>query len=148
MKKLLYLLLLAVLPLVSCDDHDDVQTSIYFHQLPQTAQDFVNTHFSGVEVSSVLKEKDGRVWEFMVYFVNGSWIEFDALGVWEIVTCYHTGVPNSVVPEKILTYFTDNYPTNKIVQIEQENNRYDVELDNGAEFWFDKSGNLIESDYN
>ena len=147
MKKISFLLAVMLIALVACDSEDKEYT-IGYTELPQQAQTFLANNFDGVQISYILKEIDGKHIEYVVSFVNGGYVKFDNNGLWETVSCYNTGVPDSVIPTTILDYFKDNYPTNKIVEIDQNTTRYDVELDNGFEFVFDKSGNLIDIDYN
>ena len=147
MKKAFYLVLVLFFAFVSCND-DDNDITVGYTDLPSAAQTFLETHFSGVQISYILKERDGSKIEYLVSFVTGGYVEFERNGTWEKVSCYNTGVPDSVIPTKILDYFKTNYPSNKIVEIEQTNTRYSVDLNNGFEFLFDKSGNLIEIDYN
>ena len=59
-----------------------------------------------------------------------------------------TPVNPSNLPQVILNYISTNYPNQTIVEAESytENSMtyYEVELDNGIEFYFDSNGNVLE----
>lgn len=112
-------------------------------ELPQKAQQFINTYFADCTVLRC--EKDGH--EYEVFFQNGFEVEFDRNGDWEDVDCKNSAVPQGIVPEAIVNYVTENYPTNFIVEISCDRHGYDVELNNGLELEFDKNGGFIRIDY-
>ena len=74
-------------------------------------------------------------------------MEFNTLGEWiEIDAEDNVAIPDAFVPEAILSYVEANNPNAVIENIEyKENNRYEVELDNDIELYFDAEYNFIGS---
>ena len=138
MKKLLILtLLLIVSSTFACNDRP-----ITFNNLPQKAQQFINTHFKNVEMFSA-KYDDG---EYEVILKNGTKIEFTRQGEWKDVDCQTSEVPSTIVPSAIRNYVKTQFPNNFIVKIELNHNGYDIELDNDFDLKFDKTGNFLYAD--
>lgn len=138
MKKLLILtLLLLVSSTFACNDRP-----ITFNNLPQKAQQFINTHFKNVEMFSA-KYDDG---EYEVILKNGTKIEFTRQGEWKDVDCQTSEVPSTIVPSAIRNYVKTQFPNNFIVKIELNHNGYDIELDNDFDLKFDKTGNFLYAD--
>ena len=67
-------------------------------ELPAAAQQFITTHFKGVEVSYAKVDEDWFDKEYKVVFVNGSKVEFLKNGDWKEVDCKYGEVPAGVVP--------------------------------------------------
>ena len=78
---------------------------------------------------------------------NGDKIEFDRKGEWTDIDCKYSAVPTGIIPAPIAKYVADNYPDNKIVQIERDTRSTEVKLDNRMEIKFDKQHRVIEMDF-
>jgi len=115
-------------------------------ELPAVSQQFVQTHFKGVEVSYAKVDEELFDKDYKVVFVNGSKVEFAKDGQWKEVDCKYGEVPAAVVPQQIRDYVTKNYPKNKIVAIDRDRRDYEVELDNGLDLKFDLKFRLIDID--
>lgn len=115
---------------------------ITIDKLPQTAQQFIKTHFATLTVSNIMADHDS----FDVVFSNGYKVEFDKKGEWEDVDCQRDEVPGAIIPTAIKNYVSTNYGGNIIVEISKDNRKYDVELNNGLDLEFDKSGNFLRID--
>ena len=115
-------------------------------ELPAVSQQFVQTHFKGVEVSYAKVDEELFDKDYKVVFVNGSKVEFAKDGQWKEVDCKYGEVPAAVVPQQIRDYVTKNYPKNKIVAIDRDRSDYEVELDNGLDLKFDLKFRLIDID--
>ena len=74
-------------------------------------------------------------------------IEFDRKGEWTDIDCKYSAVPTGIIPAPIAKYVADNYPDNKIVQIERDTRSTEVKLDNRMEIKFDKQHRVIEMDF-
>ena len=81
-----------------------------------------------------------------VIFSNGNNIEFDRNGEWEDIDCKSSFVPNAIVPNKIKSYVSSNYPGMRIIKIDRDRKEYGVDLSNGIELTFDKNFKLIDID--
>ena len=114
---------------------------ITFQQLPQKAQQFINTHFSGVEVLSATVDDD-----YEVYLANGTKVEFTMQGEWKEVKCPGAAVPAAIIPAAISKYVKANFPNTIIVKIDKKYSGYEVELNTDIELKFDKNGNLVGID--
>ena len=114
---------------------------ITFQQLPQKAQQFINTHFSGVEVLSATVDDD-----YEVYLANGTKVEFTMQGEWKEVKCPGAAVPAAIIPAAISKYVKANFPNSTIVKIDKKYSGYEVELNTDIELKFDKNGNLVGID--
>lgn len=54
-------------------------------------------------------------------------------------------INTAALPQAILNYISTNYPNNTIREAEvEDNNNYEVELNNGTELIFDQQGNFLE----
>ena len=90
-----------------------------------------------------------RVDEFEVHFSNGTVIEFDRDGELKSIDCgQNDTVPLSIIPSKIKTAlkrYTRNF---NIVEYSIDRGRltieYEIELNNGIEYKFNKNGKLKE----
>ena len=62
------------------------------------SQQFIKTHFAGVEVSYVKVDEEMFDKDCKVVFVNGSKVEFAKNGQWTDVDCKYGEVPAAIVP--------------------------------------------------
>jgi hypothetical protein len=119
---------------------------IQFDQLPQASQQFVKTHFAGKDISMVLVESGIIEKTYDVIFANGDKVEFDRKGQWTDVECKRGGVPAAVLPKQISDYVENNHKGVKVVKIERDGNRYDVDLANGWDLTFNKNFKVVDID--
>lgn len=141
MKKLFLILLsvVAMTAFVSCDDKP-----VTGDKLPAKAKTFLNTYFPGIDILSVIKDDDS----YDVDLVDGTDVDFRLNGAWKKVDCEGRPVPTGFYPTSIDSYVTAHYPMSYIEDIELENNRYKVGLNDPLEvdLVFDKNGNFIGID--
>ena len=136
MKKILITLSAVIVSLTTAladNDHP-----VQLNQLPQQAQTFLNSHFKGGKIAMVTTERDWLSKEYNVIFANGDKIEFDSEGKWENIECRRAYVPQSAIPTAITRYLDENYPDEKVTEIDLDLRGYDVELTNGLEVKFSK----------
>ena len=146
MKKIFSILALAIATLVGLQSCEKEDVMIPAAELPSEVISFLDTHFSGIEVRSVIKDYDNSTYEFEVYLSNGTRIELSRRGEWRNVENHLAGVPHSVVPNKILTYVAENYPDQMIIGIERDR-QIDVELKGGVELVFSLNEDFVKFDY-
>ncbi|MBR5491928.1 MAG: PepSY-like domain-containing protein [Alistipes sp.] len=146
MKKIFSILALAIATLVGLQSCEKEDVMIPAAELPEEVISFLDTHFSGIEVRSVIKDYDNSTYEFEVYLSNGTRIELSRRGEWRNVENHLAGVPHSVIPNKILTYIAENYPDQMIIGIERDR-QIDVELKGGVELVFSLSEEFVRFDY-
>ena len=154
MKKIvvLFVSMLVLATTASAGNDKPIQVS----QLPQTAQQFIKKYFGDRKVAFAKEESDFRKsYEIAFKAVNmidlvrknGDKIEFDRKGEWTDIDCKYSAVPTGIIPAPIAKYVADNYPDNKIVQIERDTRSTEVKLDNRMEIKFDKQHRVIEMDF-
>ena len=124
-------------------DNDKV---INKNQLPAPAQQFINEHFAGIEITYAKEEWDFLKQSYEVRFANGAKIEFTGKGIWDEVECRFGEVPAAIIPQAIKEYVDKNYPGVKIIYIEKHRNDFEVKLSNRLELKFDKDFNIYDID--
>ena len=144
MKKIvvLFVSMLVLATTASAGNDKPIQVS----QLPQTAQQFIKKYFGDRKVAFAKEESDFRK-SYEIAFKNGDKIEFARKGEWTAIECKYRAVPTGIIPAPIAKYVADNYPDNKIVQIERDTRSTEVKLDNRMEIKFDKQHRVIEMDF-
>ena len=115
-------------------------------QLPAQAQQFIDTHFAGVDMTYAKEERDIFSRSFEVRLANGAKIEFTSKGEWEEVDCHSNEVPAAIIPQAIKDYVDNNFANEKILVIEKDRNDYEVKLSNRLELKFDKDFNISDID--
>ena len=130
MKKLMTIAALFVMPatFASCDDEKIITES----RLPAQSRTFLSTHFNGVPVTSVTRERDGLEKDYTVYLQNGFEVNFRGSGAWDEVEGIRGDVlPASIIellPAGIEAYTTANYPDRGITMVNREQWGYEIEL--------------------
>jgi hypothetical protein len=119
---------------------------IKVEQLPQAAQQFIKKHFGGRSISIAKMESGIIEKSYDVIFTNGDKLEFDRRGNWTDIDCKYSEVPAAVVPQKIADYVKNSHKGAKILKIEREGNRHDVDLSNGWDLTFNKNFEVIDID--
>ncbi len=120
---------------------------ITMNELPQKSQQFIHKFFAKEEISLVKMEKEMWDKSYEVIFTNGQKVEFDKNGVWKEVDCQYSAVPKGILPEAIQKHVTEKYPNAKILKIEQDSKKIEVELDNKLELKFNHNNQLIGIDH-
>lgn len=145
MKKLFFITL-AILSLGFTTAKADNDRVISKEKLPAKTQKFISTHFAGLKISYVKEERDLFDKNFQVVFTDGTKLEFHRNGEWKEVDCRYSQVPSVIVPDAIKRYVSENYPGEKVLQIDRDRNDYEVKLSNRLELTFDKNFNIIDID--
>ena len=84
--------------------------------------------------------------EYDVILVNGTEVEFDSDGKWTEIDCGHNAVPAALIMKPIRDYVAKNYKGLNIVKISVERSKYEVELSNGLDLDFSRSGEFLRID--
>ena len=142
MKKLTILITLIVLSLSARAD----DRPIGFNELPKEAQTFIHKHFANTRLSYATMDAEIHKTDYEVHLDNGTKLEFDGKGNWTEVANKTSQVPSSIVPEGIANYVKQNYPDTRIVKLERNTFRYDVELSNRLELEFDLNSRFLGID--
>lgn len=145
MKKSLIALLMVAICAISAQARDEISRDVTI--LPKAAQSFLKSNFKA-PVSFIKIDKTlGHVNDYEVVLTDGVEIDFDNDGSWDkIETPADLSVPTSIIPKVITAYVAKNFPGQNIVSIEKERRTYEVELRNGVDLIFDRSGNFKRID--
>ena len=145
MKKIFLTLVVAlglVLPMEARDRYERTDEC-----LPQAAKVTLSQNFKAKVALVKIEKTIGAIQEYEVILTDGTEVSFDAKGNWDsIETPLKKSVPIKLIPEAIVNYVKDNYKKVDIVSIDKENYGYEVELSNGIEMRFDRSGNFKRYD--
>lgn len=113
--------------------------------LPSAITEFIKQHFPNATIAGVEPDRDHGGLEYDVYLSDGTQLDFDANNQWEKVERM-SGVPAFFIPKTIASYVKSNCQNAAITKINKEYNGYDVELANGMELTFDRSGRFVGMD--
>lgn len=145
MKRIIFITI-AILSLFAANVKADNDRVITREKLPAGAQRFISTYFTGSKISYVKEERDLFDRNYEVVFTDGSKVEFMRNGDWKDVDCRYAEVPSSIIPDPIKLYVSNNYPNEKVLQIDRDRKDYEVKLSNRLKLTFDKNYNIIEID--
>ena len=113
--------------------------------LPDAITAFIKQHFPNATIAGVEPDYDSGGLEYDVYLNDGTQIDFDANNQWDQVESMR-GVPAFFIPKGIANYVRSNFQNVAITKINKEYHGYEIELANGVELNFDRSGNFMGMD--
>lgn len=135
------------------DDNDDNfgDDDISPAELPANIKDFVSTHFPGTTIDEAEKENNGN---YEIELSNDVELIFDTNGNFlgradddDNDDRDDDDIAVSDLPQVIRDYIATNYPDNTIVEAEREDDdNFEVTLNNGVELEFDASGNFLSAE--
>jgi hypothetical protein len=137
-----YLVLFATALLPACEEEKIIPAG----ELPATARTFIEAHFQGVEITAIVREKEGLGVDYTVHLANGFDIDFTKSGDWDDVDGRASHLPESVLallPEKLTAYVAGAFPNFRIVEVNREHYGYETGLSNGLGLKFNAAGNFI-----
>tara|TARA_R100000935_G_C2802858_1_gene151313 strand:+ start:319 stop:1065 length:747 start_codon:yes stop_codon:yes gene_type:complete len=116
--------------------------------LPENILTFINTHFPGVTIEGAEMENNGN---YEVELSDDTELVFDTNGNFlgradddDNDDRDDDDIAVSELPQLIRDYIAENYPDNTIIEAEKEDdNSYEVTLNNGIELEFDAEGNFV-----
>ena len=124
----------------------DNDKPISVRELPATAQQVIKKHFKAKKVALAKMETGLFEKSYDVVFNNGEKVEFDRRGNWTEINCKMSSVPAALVPAKITQYVKSTYPGTKILEIEKDDNQYEVKLSNRLEVTFNRNFQVVDID--
>lgn len=142
MKKLSFILMLVSAGFLSACESQKVLAE---NDVPAAITTYVATHFPASKILQAVKDREGLTKSYDVILEGNITLEFNKK---HQVTSIESrnALPDSVIPEKILSYIKATYPDNHILQWELDDNRQQVELDNKLELEFNKAGDFLRID--
>lgn len=120
-------------------------TAANAQSLPAPITDFIKKQFPNATIAGIEADHEHGGLEYDVYLSDGTQIDFDANNQWEKVESMK-GVPAFFIPQGISSYVKSNYQNLAITKINKELHGFDVELANGMELTFDRSGRFLGMD--
>jgi hypothetical protein len=131
--------------LLACEEEKFIPAD----ELPAISRTFIETHFPGVETTTVVREKEGLDVDYTVYLANGFDIDFTKSGDWDDVDGHISPVPESILallPENLPEYVVGAFPNFQIVEVNKERYGYEISLSNGMELKFNSAGRFTGID--
>jgi len=112
-------------------------------ELPVAILSYIQQNYPAASITKV--ELSGNVYE--VYLNNGIELYFNQNGEFLGFQMDDLIISINELPQAILDYVAVNYPNQTIVKAEIDDNRYEVELNNEIELYFDLNGNFLFADF-
>ena len=113
--------------------------------LPATITAFIKQHFPNATIVGIEPDRDHGGLEYDVYLSDGTQVDFDANNQWDQVECMR-GVPAFFIPQGVANYVKSNFQNIAITKVNKEYHGYEIELANGMELTFDRSGRFMGMD--
>ena len=123
----------------------DKETILNVNDTPSEIQAYIKTHFPSATVAQIVKDRDGFTKGYEVFLNDGTKLEFNSKNTITDIDG-NKQLPNSVIPDKILTYVNTNFSANMITDWELDDKNQKVGLNNNLELLFSLSGNFIRLD--
>lgn len=134
-----------VCTLAACDKDDE--KSISFNRLPETAQTFIGTYFGGIEVVSVIRDRDDGRTSYDVHLSNGTEIEFDGNGEWTSLSSFFSALPTGFLLPGITAAIAEKHPGGEVTGVDKEIGGFEVEIvdadGNGWDMYFNAQGGFM-----
>ncbi|MEG1563738.1 MAG: PepSY-like domain-containing protein [Bacteroides sp.] len=146
MKKVISFFAMAILAIQFVLAADVITKDV--NQLPLPARNFINQHFVQAKITQI--KIDSEMLESKKYEVvleDGTEIDFDKKGGWLEVDAKKGLVPAALVPAFVKEYLKANHFTKEFVtKVERDRNGYEVKLNTGLSFEFNKKGKFLRND--
>ena len=115
--------------------------------LPVKARTTIQQNFDAA-ITLVKTETEGiGDKEYEVTLSDGSEVTFNGAGEWEnIERPANLAVPVGLIPTAITNFVNEKHAGALIIGIEKDKKGYDIDLSNGLEIQFDKTGNFVKYD--
>ncbi|MDR2383743.1 MAG: PepSY-like domain-containing protein [Prevotellaceae bacterium] len=140
-----FTLVAAATMFLACDEEKIIQAN----ELPAISRTFIETHFPDVEITAIVREKEGLDVDYTVYLANGFDIDFTKSGEWDDVDGHISALPESIIallPENLPKYVAGVFPNLRIVEVNRERYGYEIGLSNEMDLKFNLSGHFIGMD--
>ena len=145
MKKLQVLGIIATLGLLLFATSCDEEKGLSENEIPNEITTYVTTHFPTNNIIRVTEDKDGTRKSYDVVLSGNIKLEFNRQR--EITDIDSSSkLPDSVIPQAIRDYVSENYPDNFITDWELEDNHQQVGLNNDVDLEFTMDGVFIRVD--
>ena len=145
MKKILSVLVMAIVAIQFAFAGDVITQDV--NQLPLTARNFINQHFSNPKISHIKIESEIlQSKKYEVLLTNRTEIDFDSKGNWVEIDCKKAAVPSALIPVSVKEYVKKNFPNITINKSERKGSGLEVGLSNDYSLKFNKKGQFVSMD--
>lgn len=145
MKKVLSILVMVIVAVQFAFAGDVITKDM--NQIPLSARNFINRHFNKPEVKHIKIDSDMMSKKYEVALANGTEIDFDSKGNWEEVDAKKGKVPATIIPTFVNDYLkANNFTSEYVTKIERDRKGFEVDLNTGVTFKFDKNGKFRKAD--
>ncbi len=139
MKKLLAVMALILMLAGSAAARDRVTRDT--QALPAEAQSILKKYYAKVPVNHIkIESKTFGGNSYDVVLNNGTELDFDSKGNLEEIDCGMNAVPSGLLLKSIRDYVSKNFDGKKIVSLDIKSHGYEIELSDGTDLEFDRSG--------
>ena len=145
MKKIVFTSIVCVclsFSLTACEK----ETPIMEKELPSEIKSYVERHFSMDKISFSVKDQDGVKLTYDITLQSGVKLEFNSAKEIIDIDGNNKKLPDSVIPEKILSYVGSAFSNAFVTDWKLEGRFQKVELNNSMDLLFDADGNLKKID--
>lgn len=135
------------LTIVSCSSDDDGnnETLLTENEIPDQIMSYLSEHFPDNDIIKTVQDNDDGTTTYEVYLDGNYELDFNA--DYDITDIDGTSeLPDSVIPQALLDYVSQNYADHYITDWELESSYQQIELDNGVELEFEMDGTFIRVD--
>ena len=116
-----------------------------YEQAPKEIQAYIAEHFPAAEVLRYEIDIEGLIKEHEIKFSDGTELTFNRRNnIIKIDSKFK--LPDSVIPDEILSYVKTNYPERFITEWKIDGRKQEVELDNDIDLEFTMGGTFIRID--
>ncbi|QTN37713.1 PepSY-like domain-containing protein [Cryomorphaceae bacterium] len=119
----------------------DDDTPVPVSSLPAAITTYISQNYPGETIAWAEMDDD----EYEVYLSDGTELYFDLNGMF-LYAEQDDDIDPANLPATILTYITQNYPNDSIVEAELDDDIYEVYLSSGIELYFDINGVFLGMD--
>ena len=139
MKNLIFTLLLVTAISYNTNAQD---RKIAVDQIPKQITEYLNTHFPNNTVLDASFDDHVRYKKYEIELNGKISLEFST--EFKVTEIKSKGkLPDSVIPEAILSYVKTNYPNNSISDWEIDKGNQQIELNNGTDLIFNLKGEFL-----
>lgn len=145
MKKLIAIFAVALMSVLPIAARDRVTSDESV--LPAPARELIQKYYGKVGVNHIKIDSNmfGKS-DYDVILNNGTELDFNDEGTLKEIDCGRAAVPNDLVLKPIRDYVAKNFSGKKIVAMDIKSNKYEIELSNGLDLEFDRSGKFLRID--
>ncbi|MCM1290824.1 MAG: PepSY-like domain-containing protein [Prevotella sp.] len=144
MKKFLIILTVMIMGVTMAQARDIISRNA--SDLPAAAQTMLKKYFPKKTINHIkIDKKIVGSDEYDVVLNDGTEIDFDG-DDWKEIDCGTKGIPAGILPASVYNYVSKNYKGAKIIAVEKSRNKYEIELSNGLDLEFDRSGKFLRID--